>query len=104
MKLFGRIGDTPLIGCGTYADEFGAASATGLGEQIIKMTLCRMVVLYMRDMPADRAVEKAIEEARRLGYECGLIGVDRLGNLGYGYTTPIMAWASASTDGRKLSF
>ncbi len=92
MKMFGRIGDSPLIGCGTYADKAGAASATGLGEQIIKMTMCRMAVLYMETMDAQSAVDKVLKTARERGYECGIIAVDSQGRVGYGFTTEIMSY------------
>ncbi|MBI3744500.1 MAG: isoaspartyl peptidase/L-asparaginase [Chloroflexi bacterium] len=41
--LRGRVGDTPLIGCGFYAGEYGAVAATGIGEEIIRRMLCRRV-------------------------------------------------------------
>ena len=46
-KLKGRIGDAPLVGCGGYANEFGAAGASGHGEALMKMTLAREVVYNM---------------------------------------------------------
>ena len=45
----GRVGDAPLVGCGGYANETGAATATGIGELIIKMTLTREVVYNMEN-------------------------------------------------------
>ena len=46
-KLKGRIGDAPLVGCGGYANEYGAAASSGHGEAIMKMTLAREVVHNM---------------------------------------------------------
>ena len=43
-KLPGRVGDSPLIGCGTYADDAGAASCTGYGEAIIRVVLAKTAV------------------------------------------------------------
>ena len=43
-KLAGRVGDAPLIGCGAYANELGAATICGTGEEIMKVTLAREVV------------------------------------------------------------
>ena len=43
-KMQGRIGDTPMIGCGGYANEYGGCSTTGHGESLMKMTLAREVV------------------------------------------------------------
>ncbi len=48
-KHKGRVGDAPLVGCGGYANEIGAATATGRGELIIKMTLTREVVYNMEN-------------------------------------------------------
>ena len=48
-KLFGRVGDSALIGAGTFAHAFGAASATGQGEAIILTALCREAVLALAD-------------------------------------------------------
>ncbi|MGH0172478.1 UNVERIFIED_CONTAM: hypothetical protein FKN15_069612, partial [Acipenser sinensis] len=47
-KMVGRVGDTPCVGCGAYADNlFGAASPTGHGEAIMKVTLCRLILFHM---------------------------------------------------------
>ncbi len=48
-KHKGRVGDAPLVGSGGYANETGAATATGIGELIIKMTLTREVVYNMEN-------------------------------------------------------
>jgi beta-aspartyl-peptidase (threonine type) len=45
--LKGRVGDVPLVGCGGYANEYGAATTTGHGESIMKVTLARDVVYNM---------------------------------------------------------
>jgi beta-aspartyl-peptidase (threonine type) len=93
MKVFGRIGDSPIFGAGTYADQYGAISATGHGEKIMKLTLCRLVGFYMEKYPAQKAVDLAIEKARYSDCECGLIALDRFGNIGIGYTAKDMSWA-----------
>ncbi len=93
MKAFGRIGDCPILGAGTYANNYGAISATGHGEKIMKLTLCRLVGFYMERYPAQKAVDLAIEEARCFDCECGLIALDRFGNIGIGYTAKDMSWA-----------
>ncbi len=104
MKMFGRIGDSSMFGCGTYADAAGAASATGLGEQIIKLTMCRMAVLYMETMDAQAAVDKVLETARERKYECGIIALDNRGNLGYGFTTEIMSYGYIDASGATAAF
>ena len=45
----GRIGDAPLVGCGGYANEYGAATTSGFGEVLIKMTLARDVVYNLEN-------------------------------------------------------
>jgi L-asparaginase / beta-aspartyl-peptidase len=95
-KLQGRVGDSPLIGCGCYADDVAAgASATGWGESIMKVVLSKAVCDYIalgRD--AQSAAEKAIgvlaDRAQGLG---GLIVIDRSGQIGVSFNTPRMARA-----------
>jgi beta-aspartyl-peptidase (threonine type) len=96
-KRPGRIGDTPLIGCGTYADdEGGAASATGIGERIIKVTMTRVAVDAMRDgVSATAAAWRAADELeRRTGGEAGIICVDRAGRVGAALVARSMSWAA----------
>jgi len=61
LKLPGRIGDTPLIGCGTYADsEAGACSTTGIGEVSIKLILAKTTCNFMQTgQPAQEAAESS---------------------------------------------
>lgn len=91
-KLPGRIGDSPIISAGTYASFWGGVSATGIGEQIIKFGLAKKIDILLRQFPAQKAVDIVVEEARYKGIEFGVIVLDRLGNLGVGYTTKAMAW------------
>src|SRR5512135_802382 len=95
-KLQGRVGDSPLIGCGAYADDFSAgASATGWGESIMKVVLCKSACDFVTlGLNAQAAAEKAIELlAQRAAGAGGLIVIDRLGNIGCAYNTPKMARA-----------
>lgn len=96
-KRPGRIGDTPLPGCGTYADEAGACSATGSGEYIIRATLGRFLVDRLRgDLPAHDAAVSAVWELDSIGGDGGVICVDRRGGIGHARNTPQMpvAWAT----------
>jgi len=104
MKSFGRVGDTPIIGAGTYADSFGAVSATGHGEKIMKLTLSRMVAFFMEQYPAQKAVDIALDRARYSECECGLIAIDRYGNIGIGYTSKDMSWAFIREDHSPVIF
>ena len=96
LKFPGRIGDTPLIGCGTYADnEFGAASATGVGEGAIRLVLAKTACDFMSEgAVAQKAAEQAVElENIRIGLPIGIITLDRKGNVGAAHSTPNMCWA-----------
>ncbi len=102
-KLAGRVGDSPLIGCGAYADNLtGGASATGLGESLMKVVMCKTACDLMgAGMEAQEAAQEAV---RRLGEERikglgGVIVIDRNGKVGYAYNTPHMARAFVQSDG-----
>jgi beta-aspartyl-peptidase (threonine type) len=103
MKMPGRIGDTPLIGCGTYAlDGAGAASCTGLGEAIIRAVLARSAVeLLAGGAPPARAAEQVLPLIARFGGEGGLILVDAGGRLGLAFDTERMAHALVDGQGRE---
>lgn len=82
LKLPGRVGDTAILGGGTYACRFGAVSATGHGEGILRIGLARAACELMKTLPCQKALDRAVAMARREGVEAGLIGVDRHGRLG----------------------
>jgi beta-aspartyl-peptidase (threonine type) len=102
MKLPGRVGDTPLVGCGTYADDLLAAvSCTGHGERIIQLTLAR----HCADLvgaglaPSDAAREAVRRLGARVGGEGGLIVVGPGGEVGFAHNTPLMSRAWTRPDG-----
>jgi beta-aspartyl-peptidase (threonine type) len=102
LKRAGRVGDSPLIGAGTYADDTRAAvSATGHGERIIQVTLAR----FAADQVAAGlgALEAAREAIRVLGArvrgEGGVIVVGPTGTPGFAYNTPTMARAWSTDAG-----
>jgi len=92
-KLPGRVGDSALIGCGTYADSTAAGvSCTGDGEAIIRVALARRTLEILKSAgDPDHAVEVAlaalVEDGRGDG---GLIVVDWKGRVAWGHTTPFM--------------
>jgi beta-aspartyl-peptidase (threonine type) len=103
MKLPGRIGDTPLIGCGTYADDqLAAVSCTGHGERIIQVTLARQTAdLVSRGLGAREAAEAAIRLlSNRVHGEGGLIVAGPRGPVGFAHNTPVMSRAWSEPDGR----
>jgi beta-aspartyl-peptidase (threonine type) len=99
LKLPGRIGDSALIGCGTYADnQAGACSVTGIGELAIRLVLSKTVCNYMENgKPAQEAVESAIKLVGKrisdMPNRIGLIAVDHQGGIGAAHNTPDMCWA-----------
>ncbi|MGH8274934.1 MAG: isoaspartyl peptidase/L-asparaginase family protein [Gammaproteobacteria bacterium] len=98
MKLPGRIGDTPLVGCGTYADVNAAVSATGDGEAVIRLTLARLAAFEVAaGKTASEAAEAAIARLASSGLgEAALIVVDSQGRLGFARNTPALARAGIS--------
>jgi len=92
-KLPGRVGDSPLIGCGTYAESTsGGVSCTGDGEAIIRVVLARRAIDILK-LAADPmhacqvAVDVLVEEGRGGG---GLVCIDWKGRLGWAHSTPLM--------------
>jgi len=104
-KLPGRIGDTPLVGAGTYADNTTCAvSGTGLGEAFIRCVLAHDVAARMRYRgdPLSRAATAALGRIARLGADGGLVAVDRRGNLALPFTSQGMYRAAVDRRGRRI--
>ncbi|GIW44100.1 MAG: isoaspartyl peptidase/L-asparaginase [Candidatus Binatia bacterium] len=100
-KRAGRIGDSPIIGAGTYADNrAGAASATGYGEAILRFGLARVVVMHLERgfSPARVAAAAIAELSRRMPGEAGVIVVDRFGRIGVAHNTEAMPVAWMTND------
>jgi beta-aspartyl-peptidase (threonine type) len=91
----GRVGDSPLIGCGTYADNnVGGVAATGWGEAIIKVVLAKTVVDLMDRNGNDPAL--AVRDGlkilvRKADGHGGLIALNNAGRVGIAFNTPRMA-------------
>lgn len=108
-KRPGRVGDSALIGCGTYADSaLGGVSCTGDGEAIIRVVLARRALDRLAvegdpDAAARAAVDLLVKDGRGEG---GLILVDPRGRVGYAFSTPLMpvAWISSGLDAPRVSF
>lgn len=106
-KRRGRVGDSAVIGAGTYADDtVGAGSATGPGEVIIRFGLVRdaLGLLGRGHHPAWVAEHGLAELRRRLGATAGLILVDAAGRIGIAHTTDAMptAWRTTTSRGTIL--
>lgn len=131
-KLPGRVGDSPLIGCGCYADsEAGAVSCTGYGEAIMKIVMAKSAVDLMRGAAefagesmtggsgsgistgekkagdsklAMEAARATVELlARRARATGGLILLDRHGHPGWAFNTPHMAYGYVGPDGKNVT-
>ena len=100
-KKFGRVGDTPLIGLGTYADDTVAVSCTGHGEYFMLGVTAFDVAARMRykGLPLGAAALEAVEHLTGIGGEGGLIAVDRLGNVALPFNSEGMYRACVSRDG-----
>jgi len=118
-KLPGRVGDSPLIGCGCYADsEAGGASCTGYGEAIMKIVMAKAAVDLLpglgtyEDSAANSSCEPSSAElaareavhllGKRTRGTGGLILLDRQGNPGFAFNTPRMAYGYVAQDGKFI--
>jgi len=105
-KLPGRVGDSPLIGCGCYADrQAGGASATGWGEAIMKIVMAKAAVDLMADGRAPTAAAKACVNllAKKVGGTGGIILIDREGRVGFAHNTRRMAYGYVTDDAYYLA-
>ena len=101
FKRPGRVGDTPVPGAGTWADDAGgAASATGDGEQIIRVTLTRLLVdrLAAGVAPGEAASVAIDDLVRKTGGSAGVIVVDRHGKLAADHASETMPVAAGIVD------
>ena len=88
-KLPGRVGDSPLLGCGTYADELGGVSCTGHGEAIIRVVMAKSTLDLLKGGtdPHAAANQAVVLLAKKTGSTGGLIVIDRQGRIGYARNT-----------------
>jgi len=119
MKEAGRVGDSPIVGSGFYCDSrFGAAAATGLGEEIMRGCLSYEIVSLMKkgakpQVACEQAVRTLVQRKRELGEDDGEISVIALaptGDYGAATTLAVFPYAAGNNDeavlkgarGRKL--
>jgi beta-aspartyl-peptidase (threonine type) len=101
-KYPGRVGDSPLIGCGTYADsEVGGVSCTGWGEAIIKVVLAKTIIdrMEMNGADGDTAARFGIDRlAKKADGYGGVIVIDKHGKPSVCFNTPRMARAYRTSE------
>ena len=105
-KRWGRIGDSPLIGAGTYADDRAAAvSATGLGEAFIRAAAAHELCARVRigGETLQQALDAVLADVKSLGGTGGLIAVGPTGEAAWGFTTPGMYRGMASPKRREVA-
>ena len=104
-KRWGRVGDSPLIGAGTYADNRAAAiSATGSGEYFIRAVAAHQLAERVRlgGEPLQQALDAVLADIASLGGKGGLIAVAPDGEAAWGFTTPAMYRGMADPSGRVV--
>ena len=101
-KAPGRVGDTPLIGAGTWADSDVAVSCTGQGEYFIRTATAAQVAFRMRlaGESLDLAASAALDAVKALGGEGGLIAVSRTGEIAMPFVSEGMKRGALHLDGR----
>ncbi len=103
-KHRGRVGDSPIVGAGTYADDACCAvSGTGQGEffirQVVAYDICALV--QYRHLALAQAVREVIQKLRRSGGEGGVIAVDRSGNIALDFNSVGMFRGARDSRGRR---
>ena len=101
-KRYGRVGDSPIIGAGTYADNRSVAvSATGTGEIFIRTAAAFNTAAQVRlqRVPLAEAADSALAEIAALGGDGGLIVLDAQGNHAMRFTTRAMFRGTIGNDG-----
>jgi L-asparaginase / beta-aspartyl-peptidase len=100
LKLPGRIGDSPILGAGLYADSrSGAATATGIGEHAMRLVISKTACDLMRQYPGPAAATRVIGLSTRIfGRGLGIITLDKKGRFGIAHNTRNLCWAMKSSS------
>ncbi len=105
-KRFGRVGDAPIIGAGTYANNNTCAvSATGWGEYFIRLGVARDIASLMeyRGMPIQAAADLVIQQKlQKMGGDGGVIAMDKFGNMAISFNSPGMYRAYINAEGKPV--
>ncbi len=110
FKMRGRVGDSPIIGAGLYVDnEIGAATATGVGEEVIRIVGCHLVVELMRQgrtpeeacrEAVNRILKKSPEKSKDI--QVGFLALNKQGEFGAYCLQPGFSYAVYDKEGNRL--
>lgn len=101
--LPGRVGDTPIIGAGVYAENSqGAVSCTGLGEYIVRLSLAKEICMNLGSMPPRAASSLSLKRLARMGGAAGVIVLDKHGRFSIAHSTRFMAAGYADKKGATV--
>ncbi|HEY1720813.1 MAG TPA: isoaspartyl peptidase/L-asparaginase [Magnetospirillaceae bacterium] len=102
-KRPGRVGDSPIVGAGTWADDIVGVSCTGQGEFFIRAAAAHSVAARARDPKTSLTpiLPDVLAEVKALGGTGGIIAVDRSGLVTYAFTTESMRVGLASSAGQR---
>ncbi len=101
-KKWGRVGDAPIIGAGTYADNNTCAvSCTGWGEYFIRAVVAKSISDQIKyaNLPIASAAKNSLDEVASMGGDGGLIALDKNGNFTQSFNTDGMYRGSVKADG-----
>ena len=105
-KRYGRVGDSPIIGAGTYANNNSCGvSGTGTGEYFIRLSVARDICSLMeyRALPIQQAADTVIKQKlQNLGGDGGIIAMDKYGNMAISFNTEGMYRAYINSEGKPV--
>lgn len=104
-KRYGRVGDAPIIGAGTYANnETCGVSATGWGEYFIRVGVARDIsaVMEYQALTVQTAADRVMQKVQKLGGDGGVIVMDKFGNMGISFNSDGMYRAYIDVNGKPV--
>lgn len=104
-KRYGRVGDAPIIGAGTYANnDTCGVSATGWGELFIRVGVARDIAAMMeyRGLPIQQAADMVMKKVEKLGGDGGVVAMDKFGNMAISFNSEGMYRAYIDINGKPV--
>ncbi|MDQ4099569.1 MAG: isoaspartyl peptidase/L-asparaginase, partial [Chloroflexota bacterium] len=100
-KMPGRVGDSPIVGAGNYADARVVVSGTGHGESFMKLVLGHRLscLMVLAELPLGQAARRTFDELGAVGGTGGFVAVDASGNIALPFNTPGM-YRGIAREGR----